>query len=85
MRPDGSTLASEQVITPVPAPFNRSRLLVVDRDGTLIKTDLLIESLVKLLQQAPLSLLALPFWLVRICRSRRREGLKLNGLAHSHL
>jgi len=39
--------------------------LVVDLDGTLLKTDLLLESLFSLLRQAPLSLFALPFWLLK--------------------
>ncbi|MDR4480495.1 MAG: UbiA family prenyltransferase [Nitrospira sp.] len=43
--------------------------LCVDLDGTLIKTDLLWESLLALLKQNPLTLFLLPFWL-------------LNGKAH---
>jgi 4-hydroxybenzoate polyprenyltransferase/phosphoserine phosphatase len=39
--------------------------LVVDLDGTLIKTDLLIESLGTLLRQEPLAFFALPLWLLR--------------------
>lgn len=39
--------------------------LVVDLDGTLIRTDLLLETLVRALQRAPWLLLALPFWLLR--------------------
>jgi 4-hydroxybenzoate polyprenyltransferase len=39
--------------------------LVVDLDGTLAKTDLLIESLVALLRDEPVYLFALPFWLLR--------------------
>src|SRR5207302_1023921 len=39
--------------------------LCVDLDGTLIKTDVLWESLVILLKERPLFLLALPFWLLR--------------------
>jgi 4-hydroxybenzoate polyprenyltransferase/phosphoserine phosphatase len=37
----------------------------VDLDGTLIKTDLLIESLARLLRQEPLALFALPLWLLK--------------------
>ena len=36
--------------------------LVVDLDGTLIRTDLLWESVARLLGKNPLWLLALPFW-----------------------
>lgn len=39
--------------------------LCVDCDGTLIKTDLLHEGLLLMAKQAPLSLLHLPFWLLR--------------------
>jgi 4-hydroxybenzoate polyprenyltransferase len=39
--------------------------LVVDLDGTLVKTDLLLESLLALLKQKPSSLLMLPVWLTR--------------------
>lgn len=39
--------------------------LCVDLDGTLIKTDLLWESLLALLKQSPLSLFQLPFWLLK--------------------
>ena len=39
--------------------------LCVDLDGTLIKTDVLWESLMLLLRRNPLYLLALPFWLLR--------------------
>jgi 4-hydroxybenzoate polyprenyltransferase/phosphoserine phosphatase len=39
--------------------------LCVDLDGTLIRTDLLWESLMQLLKQNPLYLLALPLWLVK--------------------
>jgi len=39
--------------------------LVVDLDGTLVKPDLLIESLVALLRQRPSSVFALPVWLLK--------------------
>lgn len=39
--------------------------LCVDLDGTLIKTDLLWESLLALLKQNPLSIFLLPFWLLK--------------------
>jgi 4-hydroxybenzoate polyprenyltransferase len=45
---------------PEPAPP-----LVVDLDGTLVKTDLLVESLVALIKQNPLYVVALPFWLLK--------------------
>ncbi len=37
--------------------------LVIDLDGTLIRTDLLHESVLKLASASPIALLALPFWL----------------------
>ena len=39
--------------------------LVVDLDGTLAKTDLLIESLFSLVKQNPFYVLVLPFWLLK--------------------
>lgn len=39
--------------------------LYVDLDGTLIKTDLLWESLIRLIKQNPLLLFVLPFWLLK--------------------
>ncbi len=39
--------------------------LCVDLDGTLIRTDLLWESLLALLKQSPLSIFQLPFWLLK--------------------
>ena len=65
MKPDTSTPASEQQSTTLPAPSSLLPPLVVDLDGTLVKTDLLLESLFSLLRQAPLSLFALPFWLLK--------------------
>jgi 4-hydroxybenzoate polyprenyltransferase/phosphoserine phosphatase len=47
--------------------------LAVDLDGTLVATDLLIESVLLLTKQQPLSLLKLPLWLARgkACVKRR--------------
>ncbi len=49
--------------------------LVVDVDGSLIRGDLLIEGIARLLSVSPLSLFALPFWLVAAA-VRGRAGLK---------
>ena len=56
-----------------PAAANEAKTvpLCVDLDGTVIKSDMLWESLVRLLQRNPLYLLLVPFWLVR-----GRAGLK---------
>src|SRR5271166_2763278 len=74
------------VITPdafVPVPETQSSFasaastslppLVVDLDGTLVKTDLLLESLFSLLRQKPLCLFALPFWLLKGRAHLKRE------------
>ena len=42
-----------------------SHPLIVDLDGTLTKTDLLIESFFSLLKKNPFYVLAIPFWLLR--------------------
>src|SRR5262249_29580606 len=39
--------------------------LCVDLDGTLIKTDLVWESLVRLIKRNPIFVLIVPFWLLR--------------------
>jgi len=39
--------------------------LCVDMDGTLIRTDMLWESVARLLKKRPLDVLAMPFWLLR--------------------
>ena len=39
--------------------------LFVDLDGTLIRTDLLFESLLRLIRRNPLYLVVIPFWLLR--------------------
>lgn len=44
---------------------NRQPVLCVDLDGTLIKTDMLLESLVALIFQSPLHLPLVPFWLLK--------------------
>jgi 4-hydroxybenzoate polyprenyltransferase len=45
--------------------FDDQGPLCVDLDGTLVRTDLLVEALFALLRQNPLYLLLLPLWLVR--------------------
>lgn len=57
----------------VPLPATPLPPLVVDLDGTLIKTDLLVESVCSRLRQEPLSLFALPVWLVRGRAHLKRE------------
>jgi 4-hydroxybenzoate polyprenyltransferase/phosphoserine phosphatase len=53
------------MLSPIaPAPGN-SIPLCVDLDGTLLKTDLLWESLVRLLKQNPFCVLAVPLWWMR--------------------
>lgn len=39
--------------------------LCIDCDGTLIHTDLLLEGILKLIKQSPLSIFLLPFWLFK--------------------
>ncbi len=48
-----------KTINPHPLP------LAVDLDGTLVKTDLLIEAVMQLAKEQPLKLLAFPLWLAR--------------------
>ena len=53
--------ASKEAASSAPVSFP----LVVDLDGTLVRTDTLHESLLLLLKQNPLFFLLLPFWLLR--------------------
>ena len=43
----------------------KSHPLVVDLDGTLVKTDLLVESFFALIKRNPFYVLAIPFWLLK--------------------
>ena len=47
--------------------------LVVDRDGTLVRTDMLHETLVGALQRSPWLLFLMPFWLLRGRAALNRE------------
>ncbi|MCB1800126.1 MAG: UbiA family prenyltransferase [Gammaproteobacteria bacterium] len=47
-----------------PRAQSNTRPLCVDLDGTLIHSDLLVEALLGLLKQQPLTLFLLPFWLL---------------------
>ena len=46
-------------------PAERPVPLVIDLDGTLVRTDLLVESLFLLAKRSPLRLLLVPLWLAR--------------------
>src|SRR5215470_4618634 len=65
----------QQIVSarPVPLPGSTLPPLVVDLDGTLIKTDLLFESVCSLLRKEPLALLALPIWLLKGRAHLKRE------------
>jgi 4-hydroxybenzoate polyprenyltransferase len=65
--PQGAAAQIEPAAGSLPPP------LAVDLDGTLIKTDLLIESLARLLRQQPLALFALPGWLLKGRANLKRE------------
>ena len=47
--------------------------LCVDMDGTLIRTDVLWESMALLLKRRPLDLLLAPFWLLRGRANLKRQ------------
>ena len=59
-------------IVPAP-PVDRPVPLVVDLDGTLVRTDLLLESVFMLAKRSPLHLLLVPLWLAggKACLKRR--------------
>ena len=56
--------------------------LVVDLDGTLVKSDTLFESVLWLIRQSPASILLLPIWLARgnaVLKSEIARRFKLNA------
>lgn len=62
-------------------PMQTSPPLFVDLDGTLIRTDLLVESFIELLKRHPLQALQAPFWLLRgkaYLKHRIAERIALN-------
>lgn len=73
--PDDAAVArdntAELALEPQPVPVGATTgrppppPLAVDLDGTLIETDLLIESLLKLLREEPITLFSLPRWLLK--------------------
>src|SRR5215470_18336448 len=60
-----SWIAIATASSPRHPPMAESVPLFVDLDGTLLRTDLLHESLVRLLRQAPAQLWRAPLWLLR--------------------
>lgn len=58
--------------------------IVVDLDGTLVRTDLLHEAVIALARESPWSLFRLPFWLVRgkaVLKQRVAERVPLDAAA----
>ncbi|WP_298607473.1 UbiA family prenyltransferase [uncultured Thiothrix sp.] len=49
----------------MPLPDNLSKILVVDLDGTLLKSDILIENVLIFIKKHPLKIYQLFFWLLR--------------------
>ena len=62
---DSTTTSAASAVSKSVQPSRNEVPLCVDLDGTLIKTDLLLESLVVLLRGNLLYLLLLPFWLLK--------------------
>lgn len=74
-----SSLAPEQqraTVQTMPLPEGPLPPLVVDLDGTLVQTDLLVESVCRLMKEEPLALFALPFWLLKGRAHLKREIAK---------
>ncbi len=59
--------------------------LCVDLDGTLVKTDLLAESVLALLKRSPLALFALPYWLLEGKANLKRQVAMRAGVAPAGL
>ncbi len=73
MNVNESTAALGQQRASHPEMSNLLPPLAVDLDGTLLRTDLLLESLLSLLRRSPLSLFLLPFWLLKGRAHLKRE------------
>ncbi len=56
---------SDLQMTPPPVPVQVERPLCVDLDGTLVKSDTLVDSLMALARQHPAAFLRAPFWVLR--------------------
>jgi len=69
LRPTGSTTEPEKARN----TSDQGVPLVVDLDGTLVKTGLLIESLIVLLKQDPSSILRVPLWLFKVRACLKQE------------
>ena len=65
VNPDAVEPVSKQQITISSAPATPLPPLVVDLDGTLLETDMLLELLFCLLRQAPSAAFCLPLWLLK--------------------
>lgn len=67
------------VLTPAPVAREARHVpLAVDLDGTLVRSDMLMESLASALKRAPWLVLALPFWLLA-GRARLKSELARRG------
>jgi 4-hydroxybenzoate polyprenyltransferase/phosphoserine phosphatase len=80
MAPGGTTLPAQRPratglaqSTVEALPAVEEPALVVDLDGTLVRTDLLIEALLMLVAHAPLTSLLVPLWLLRGRAAAKRE------------
>jgi 4-hydroxybenzoate polyprenyltransferase len=71
---------SKSAVLEPPAVVREQPPLCVDLDGTLVKTDLLLESLAALVRQKPWLLLMVPFWCLR-----GRAVLKRNLARHASI
>lgn len=68
-----------------PSVDSRDPILFVDLDGTLIKGDVLLESVLALLRRAPAALFLLPVWLLRGRAALKAEVAKRVQIAPEHL
>jgi hypothetical protein len=66
-------------------PKDEAVPLCVDLDGTLVRTDLLWESVAQLLKRRPFDLLFLPFWLLRGRAYLKRQIAGRTDVDPSHL
>ena len=71
--PGATSLPSQNTVNPLP--------LCVDLDGTLVKSDTLVDGVLVLARQHPPSLLAIPGWIAKgkaVLKQRVTERVSLN-------
>ena len=74
-----------QVTVTEPASAAAARPLCVDLDGTLVKSDTLVDTLLLLVRRHPLAAFRIPSWILRGKAALKREAASMVSLDAAHL